>query len=152
MNMMSAPTPKCLVENYCIIYSTEIGKLDMPHAQIRNWDIFHHLGASLVTQMVKYLPECRRPGFNTWFWKVPWRRAWQPIPVFLPGESPWTESLAGYGPRSRKELDTTEQLCTSILISLHLCNKCHSESCLLIYIILCCFLYKTSSLKFQSHI
>ena len=23
--------------------------------------------------------------------KIPWRRAWQPIPVFLPGESPWTE-------------------------------------------------------------
>ena len=23
--------------------------------------------------------------------KVPWRRAWQPTPVFLPGESPWTE-------------------------------------------------------------
>jgi len=23
--------------------------------------------------------------------KIPWRRAWQPTPVFLPGESPWTE-------------------------------------------------------------
>ena len=23
--------------------------------------------------------------------KTPWRRAWQPTPVFLPGESPWTE-------------------------------------------------------------
>ena len=23
--------------------------------------------------------------------KIPWRRAWQPPPVFLPGESPWTE-------------------------------------------------------------
>ena len=32
-----------------------------------------------------------RPGFNPWVGKIPWRRAWQPIPVFLPRESPWTE-------------------------------------------------------------
>ena len=27
----------------------------------------------------------------SWVGKIPWRRAWQPTPVFLPGESPWTE-------------------------------------------------------------
>ena len=27
--------------------------------------------------------------------KIPWRRAWQPTPLFLPGESPWTEELGG---------------------------------------------------------
>ena len=27
--------------------------------------------------------------------KIPWRKAWQPTPVFLPGESPWTEEPAG---------------------------------------------------------
>ena len=27
--------------------------------------------------------------------KIPWRRKWQPTPVFLPGESPWTEDLGG---------------------------------------------------------
>ena len=47
--------------------------------------------ASLMAQMVKNLPAMR----DTWVWslvgKVPWRRAWQPIPVFWPGESPWTE-------------------------------------------------------------
>jgi len=32
-----------------------------------------------------------RPGFDPWVRKIPWRRAWQPTPVFLPGESPWTE-------------------------------------------------------------
>ena len=36
-------------------------------------------------------PQCRRPQFNSWVAKIPRRRAWQPIPVFLPGESPWTE-------------------------------------------------------------
>ena len=29
----------------------------------------------------------KRHGFNPWVRKVPWRRAWQPTPVFLPGES-----------------------------------------------------------------
>ena len=36
-------------------------------------------------------PQCRRPGFNPWVGKIPWRRKWQCTPVFLPGESQWTE-------------------------------------------------------------
>ena len=40
--------------------------------------------------------------------KIPWRRAWQPTLVFLPGESHGQRSLAGYSPRCGKELDTTE--------------------------------------------
>ena len=32
-----------------------------------------------------------RTGFDPWVGKIPWRRAWQSTPVFLPGESPWTE-------------------------------------------------------------
>jgi len=48
--------------------------------------------ASLVAQMVKNIcPQCRSPGSDPWDGKIPWRRAWQPTPVFLPGESPWTE-------------------------------------------------------------
>ena len=34
--------------------------------------------------------------------KIPWRRAWQPTPVFLPGESHWQRSLAGYSPWGHK--------------------------------------------------
>ena len=30
--------------------------------------------------------------------KIPWRRAWQPTPVFLPGKSHRQRSLPGYGP------------------------------------------------------
>ena len=30
-----------------------------------------------------------------WVGKIPWRRAWPPTPVFLPGESPWTEEPGG---------------------------------------------------------
>ena len=32
---------------------------------------------------------------ETWIGKIPWRRTWQPTPVFLPGESPWTEKPGG---------------------------------------------------------
>ena len=40
----------------------------------------------------------------------PWRRKWQPTPVFLPGESHGQRNLVGYSPWGRKELDTTELL------------------------------------------
>ena len=41
---------------------------------------------------------------------MPWRRAWQPSPVFLPGESHGQRSLAGYSPWRHKESDTTEAM------------------------------------------
>ena len=41
-------------------------------------------------------------------WEDPLEEAWQPTPVFLPGESPGQRSLMGYSPWGRKELDTTE--------------------------------------------
>ena len=47
-------------------------------------------------------------GFDPWVRKVPWRRKWQPPPVFLPGEFHGQRSLAGYRPWGRKESDTTE--------------------------------------------
>ena len=34
--------------------------------------------------------------FDTWIGKMPWKRKWQPTPVFLPGESHGQRSLAGY--------------------------------------------------------
>ena len=39
----------------------------------------------------KVLLQCGRPGFNPWVEKISWKRAWQPTPVFLPGQCPWTE-------------------------------------------------------------
>ena len=63
--------------------------------------------ASLVAQMVKSPLECRKPGFNPWVEKIPWRREWLPTPVFLPGELHGQRSLVGYSPCSA-ELDTTE--------------------------------------------
>ena len=54
--------------------------------------------------------QSRIPGFNPWVGKNPWGRAWQPTPVFSPGEPRGQRSLASYTPWGCKELDTTEQL------------------------------------------
>ena len=40
----------------------------------------------------------RRLGFSPGVTKIPWKRKWQPTPVFLPGESHGQRSLAGYSP------------------------------------------------------
>ena len=50
------------------------------------------------------------PGFDPWVGKIPWRRAWQPTPVFLTGEFHVQRSLVGYSPWGHKESDTTERL------------------------------------------
>ena len=43
----------------------------------------------------KNLPAMWETWVQSLGWEDPLRRAWQPTPVFLPGESPWTEELGG---------------------------------------------------------
>ena len=50
----------------------------------------------------------KRCGLSLWVGKTPWRRAWKPTPVFLPGESHGQRSLAGYSPWGQKEPGMTE--------------------------------------------
>ena len=47
------------------------------------------------------------PGFDPWVRKIPWRRKWQPIPVFLAGNSHGWRSLGGLQFIGLQELDTT---------------------------------------------
>ena len=57
--------------------------------------------------------QCRRHkrhGFNAWVRKIPWKRLWQPTPVFLPGES--------HGQRSPVGHDWSHLACTHALNSL----------------------------------
>ena len=56
--------------------------------------------------------EPRSHGFNSWIGKIPWRRKWQPIPEFLPGESRGQRSLAGYSLQGSQESDKTKLLST----------------------------------------
>ena len=55
--------------------------------------------------------KCRRLKrciFDPWVQKIPWRRKWQPGPVFLPKEPHGQRSLSDYSPWGHKESDTTE--------------------------------------------
>ena len=61
--------------------------------------------------MVKNPPANAR-DIETWVQslvgKIPWRRTWQPTPVFLPGGSHGQKSLASYSPQGHKESGMTE--------------------------------------------
>ena len=50
----------------------------------------------------------KRCGYDPWVWTIPWRRKWQPTPVFLPGKFHGQKRLMGYSPLGPKESDTTE--------------------------------------------
>ena len=50
----------------------------------------------------------KRCGLHPWIRKIPWKRKWQPTPIFLPGKFHEQRSLVGYSPWGCKELGTVE--------------------------------------------
>ena len=71
-----------------------------------------NLGFSQVALVLKNLPanagDARDVSLTSGLGSSPWRRAWQPTPEFLPGESHGQRSLVGISPWGCKELDRTE--------------------------------------------
>ena len=73
----------------------------LPFPSLETWILFEQIRiitwTSQVALVVKNPPastgKLKRLGFDPWVGKIPWRRAWEPTPVFLPGEF-----LMGYGP------------------------------------------------------
>ena len=61
----------------------------------------------------------KRPGFDPWVGKIPWRRKWQPTPVFLPGQAKFhgQRSLAGYSPWGSRV--SHNWVCKQVSICLH---------------------------------
>ena len=57
----------------------------------------------------------KQPSASEEVGMIPWRRTWQPTPVFLPGEPHGQRNLAGYGPCGHKESDMTEHACTQTI-------------------------------------
>ena len=63
--------------------------------------------------------QCRTQGFNPWVGKIPWRRKWQPTPVFFSGKSHGQRSLASYSSRGCKRIRhdlVTEQQKQAIVV------------------------------------
>ena len=54
------------------------------------------------------MQETMRHRFDPWVGKIPWRRAWQATPVFLPGESHGQRNLVGYSPWGLTVSDMTK--------------------------------------------
>ena len=85
-------------------------------------DEYPYYWASQAVLVVKNLSTNagERCWFHPWVRMIPWRRAWQPTPAFLPKEFHGQRSLVGYSPRGCKELDTTKSLTLlSCLASVH---------------------------------
>ena len=72
--------------------------------------------APLWLRLERICLQCRGPWFNLWARRTSWRRAWQPTPVFLPGEVHGQRSLVGYSPHGYKESDRTERLTLSNIL------------------------------------
>ena len=72
-------------------------------------------------------------GFDPWVGKIPWRRKWQPTPVFLPGKSHGQRSLTGYSPLGCRQSGTTEHkhtmrtFCTAQGIDSLLCGDLNGK-------------------------
>ena len=62
-----------------------------------------------------------RCGFDPWVRKMPWRRKWQPTPVFLSAESHGERSLAGYGPWGHKKVGYDQATAAAAAKSLQSC-------------------------------
>ena len=90
-------------------------------AKSRTWlsdwtELIIILGLPTWLRSKEYAYQCRRQrrrGFDSWVGKIPWRRKWQLVPVFLPGKSHGQRNLESYSPRGCKESDTTQRARTN---------------------------------------
>ena len=65
--------------------------------------------ALLVAQQWRILLPVQETWVQSLVKETPWRRIWQPAPVFLPGEPHGQRRLAGYSPWGHRESDMTRQ-------------------------------------------
>ena len=68
-------------------------------------------GGSVIKNPPANALSSRRQGFNSWVRKIPWRRAWQPAPIFLPGECLGQRSLAA----TVHMTEVTQHACCNVL-------------------------------------
>ena len=95
-----------------------------PPQKIRYWWLDAYSGSLRWSSDKESSCQCRRlkrRGCNPWVRKIPWKRAWQPTPVFLPGGSHGQRSPLGYGPRGHEESGMTE---VAVLASAHWRGPC----------------------------
>ena len=100
------------------------------------WTIFLYTGLPRWLSGKETVCQCRKREFDPWVGATPWRKKWQPRPVFLPRESHGQRNLAGSswgaGSWGCKELDATERLSTVAHTYWYFCItwRCLLISCL----------------------
>ena len=103
-----------------------------PIHHVKDCNPLQALWVFLVAQMVKNLYNAKNLGFDSSVRKIPWRREWQPSPLFLPGESQGQRSLEGYSPWGRRVRHNThipDTLSLAFLVLFPACNTCHLLLC-----------------------
>ena len=128
--MVAQPQPgqllACVASSRLFSLSVPIFKMGVIHVSLsygcmESFRIRTHTGLSKPSRPIKVslhfqgLPwwldstesacQCKRHGFSLWVRKIPWRRKWQPTPVFLPGKSHGQRSLAASSLWGCKEQD-----------------------------------------------
>ena len=96
--LLLEPCDRCPVNSLSHDHQVSVTELDMQQA-LGTWGLPWWLSGKESTC------QCRRHRFDPWVGKIPWRMAWQPSQVFLPGESHGQWSLEGYSPWGHKEWD-----------------------------------------------
>ena len=95
------PTPDCelLGRRAVVVHVTDVAVWVSSSTRLWTWEVrriqLFNWGNSGSSDGKESAAQWGRPGLDPWVGKIPWRRAWQPTPVFLPGESPWTEEPGG---------------------------------------------------------
>ena len=105
-------TPICNNQNSMILAQKQMhGQWNCILIQKRNPYTYGHASCPGGTSGKEVACQGRRHkahGFNFFVWKIPWSRAQQPTPVFLPGQSHVWWRQAGYSSWGCKESDKTE--------------------------------------------
>ena len=106
--VVSTPLETCICYKYKIIYISidqAAYTIFSPSPLIHNWQCLHpNMGFPSGSDSL----HCRRPGFDPWVRKLPWRREWPPTPVLVRGESHGQRSLVCYSQWGHRESDRTE--------------------------------------------
>ena len=90
-----------IVKGFCFIWGAQRRYFCDEIFTLIAMDLYTHMGFPSGASGKEPIHEYRRwkrCGFDPWVRKIPWRRAWQPTPVFLPGESNRQRSPADYSP------------------------------------------------------
>jgi len=67
------------------------------------FEVYNTVGGASGKEPAWQCRRLKRLVFDYWMEKIPWRRAWLPTPVFLPGEFHGQRSMVGYSPWTCKD-------------------------------------------------